>query len=300
MDAQAEVKRSIAEFEAARKRPVLIYAANVIRAGIENNAIDYSDGLPFAEMIDSISPGVDAVDVIVVTPGGSAQQVQLFVDQLRARFRDVAFVLPFMCMSAGTIWILSGNEIWMDSRAFLGPIDPQVPGRNGNNWLPAQALLTLLDSIQRDGDEAIKANQTIPWTAVHLLTNLDPKEIGAAMSASQYSIQLAARFLEEHKFRDWQTDGATNAAITPEHRRSRAEAIATQLCMHDRWKDHGHGISREVAWQELRLKIEHVEGNPAMARALRRQWALLTWLFENQKIAKMFCSAGYSLFRMEP
>jgi hypothetical protein len=48
----------------------------------------------------------------------------------------------------------------MDERAFLGPIDPQVLSKDGR-WVPAQALITLLDKIQRDG-EALSERAEIP------------------------------------------------------------------------------------------------------------------------------------------
>lgn len=51
-----------------------------------------------------------------------------------------------MAMSAGTIFCMSGDELIMDEAAFIGPIDPQVPSRNGM-YVPAQSLMTLIDEI---------------------------------------------------------------------------------------------------------------------------------------------------------
>jgi serine dehydrogenase proteinase len=77
-------------------------------------------------------------------------------------------------MSAGTVWALSGDEIWMDERATLGPIDPQVPGRDGR-FLPAQALLALIEEIQIRGDQQIKNGANPRWTDVTILRNMDAK-----------------------------------------------------------------------------------------------------------------------------
>jgi len=46
-----------------------------------------------------------------------AEQVTLFVDAIRAKFQSVEFILPYKAMSAGTLWALSGERIWMDRRA---------------------------------------------------------------------------------------------------------------------------------------------------------------------------------------
>ena len=61
-----ELRRSIAEVEATRKKYVLCYVANVVRGDI-NNAIDNSDDLPFNEMVNSVPTHVKEVDVVLVT-----------------------------------------------------------------------------------------------------------------------------------------------------------------------------------------------------------------------------------------
>lgn len=40
------------------------------------------------------------LDIILVTPGGSAETVAYLVKQIRERFDHVAFILPYMAMSA--------------------------------------------------------------------------------------------------------------------------------------------------------------------------------------------------------
>jgi len=127
-----ELRRAIAEIETIRKHPLLVYAANVINVPVgASTEISYIDDLPFSEMVSAVPSEVDTIDILIVTPGGLAQQVSQFVNRVRPRFNNVSMIIPYMAMSAGTIWALSGNEIWMDQRAFIGPIDPQVPGKDG-------------------------------------------------------------------------------------------------------------------------------------------------------------------------
>ena len=291
-----EIRRSIKEIETIREHPLLVYAANVINVPPgASTEITYSDDLPFSEMVSSIPPEVETIDIVIVTPGGLAQQVSQFVNKVRPRFKNVSMILPYMAMSAGTIWALSGNEIWMDKRAFIGPIDPQVPGKDGR-FIPAQALLALLKTIQERGQENIKKAQNPDWSDILILQNMDAKEIGNALSLSKYSVQLATDYLINFKFRDWPTH-RNGASVTPQERADRANEVAQMLCSHEHWKVHSHGISREVAWNELKIKINHPEEVLGLERAIHRFWALLYWVFENSPLTKMFISSEYSLFK---
>jgi hypothetical protein len=299
LDLRAEIRRAIAEIESIRGRPLLLYAGNVIRSTAGPFAgIDQTDDLPFAELVEATPVANRDVDLLVVTPGGSGQQVSLFVNKLRQRFTNVSFLLPAQCMSAGTIWVLSGDEIWMDERAYIGPIDPQVPSRDGR-WLPAQALLVLIKDIQDKGQAALAQGQQPDWAHVQILRNIDPKEIGNAISGSNYSIQLAASYLNDFKLKNWATRSKTGQAVIAAHRSSRALEIATKLCAHDVWKAHSHGISRDVAWNEVRLKIEKPETVPGLQRSMRRLWALLHWTFECTTIVKIYMSQNYAMFRQQ-
>jgi ClpP class serine protease len=51
----------------------------------------------------------------------------------------VEFIVPNYAMSAGTILVMSGDEIWMDYFSVLGPIDPQILGPKGG--IPAHGYL---------------------------------------------------------------------------------------------------------------------------------------------------------------
>ena len=138
-----EIRRAISEIEVIRGRPLVCYVANVVQGG-GFTAINIADDLPFSEMIDSVENDATQLDILIATPGGVCEQVAKFVRRMRSRFEDVAFIIPHMALSAGTIWALSGNEIFMDERAFIGPIDPQVQGKDGR-YIPVQALFTLID-----------------------------------------------------------------------------------------------------------------------------------------------------------
>lgn len=290
-----DVVRGIAEIEAIRGRPCLVYVGNVVKKDDSgSSSIDSSDDLPFREMVAKVPAEHRSVDIFLATPGGSAQQVNNFVNCLRARFDEVHFLIPSFCMSAGTLFALSGDHIWMTDRACLGPIDPQVPTSSGR-YVPAQALLLLVAEIQRQGDEAMNKGLPVPWAYVRVIDTLDKKELGEALTASQYSQTMAAQFLQTYKFRRWTIRETSRTPVGDQDRTTRAAEIAVALCSHDRWKSHGHAISRDVLYRELNLRIDHPDA--ALNRAMVRLWAVLTYVIDKTPMVKLLCSANYRYAR---
>ncbi len=295
-DLVPELRRAIAEIERVRGRRCLCYVANVVQ-DMGQTSISSADHLPFAEMVGAVPAGSDDVDVFLATSGGSGEQVTQFVEALRSRFRSVEFLVPYKAMSAGTLWALSGDRIWMDQRAFLGPIDPQVPSKDGR-YVPAQALLTLQEKIQKEGQAALARGQRPDWTHLQIINSMDYRQLGAAITASEYSINMAKRFLNDFKFKGWVVR-SSGAPVSDQERADRADDIARQLCAHDRWKVHGHALTREVIKKELndKLLIDHPESIAGLERAIRRMWALCCYVFDKTATAKMILSSEYSFVR---
>ena len=290
-----EIRISISEIEKARHKTAICYIANVISSNI-NQSIDGTDDLPFNEMVNSIPYNIKEIDVILVTPGGSADQVNNFVNALRPRFEKVNFIVLNMAMSAGTIFIMSGDEIIMSKQSKFGPIDPQIRNREGR-FVPAQSILVTLEDIRKRGEERIKDNKNPDWTDLQLLKNIDPRDIGLAQITSKYSIETVKDFLINYKFESWHNHSSSNKIVSKEEKIKRADEIANLLCNHSIWKSHGHAINRDVAWSVCKLKITHSEDIEGLDRAMRRMWALFYWLFENSSIVKIFISQDYCIIR---
>lgn len=299
MDFAREIKRALAAISSVRKRPIICYAANMVNNNIKSQTgIDTTDDLPFLEMLRSVDASEHELDIVLVTPGGYAERVSHYVNIIRKRFDKVGFILPFLSMSAGTIFCLSGDEIIMDESACIGPIDPQVHSKDGR-FVPAQSILTLLNDIQDRGQIALSKGLQPNWTDIQILRNLDPKEIGNATNASNYSIGLVTNYLKDYKFKDWTSHSSDGRPVTQEDKNTRAEEIAKQLCDHSIWKTHSRGITRDVAESICRLRITHPEDVEGLNSAIKRLWALLYWMFERQSIYKIFVSENYSIFRSE-
>jgi len=290
---EEEIVKSFAEIKAARKREIICYAGNVVNQILKGSrSIDSTDDLPFSEMVNSVPSGVKDIDVILVTGGGNATQVSKFVDKLRSRFDNVTFLIPNIAMSAGTVFALSGNEIIMGPGSYLGPIDPQVPNQDGM-YVPALAILNMVEEIQKRGEELIKKGLQPRWTDQHILRFLDKHSLASGKGFSEHIIKMAEKYLVAYKFRDWVTHSDTKTPVTDVEKAKRASEIANLLCDHSTWKVHDRGITREEAWSLCKLKITPVETNPDLERALRRFWALLYFIFETSLILKIYSSNSY-------
>ena len=204
-----------------------------------------------------------------------------------------------MAMSAGTIFIMSGDEIVMSKHSRFGPIDPQIPNRDGR-FVPAQSILLALNDIRIRGEERLKKGLNPLWTDVQLLRNIDHRDIGVAQSASRYSIDMVSEFLRKYKFKEWTNHSKDGSTVTDEEREKRAFEIANLLCDHSVWKNHGHAINRETAHDICKLQIIHSESNPDLDKAMRRMWAMFHWLFENTTIVKLFVSDNYCIIKNVP
>lgn len=295
VDLVPEIRRALADLENVRQRRCICYVANVIK-DIAETSIHPGDHLPFAEMVDKIPASEKNIDVYLVTPGGNAEQVTQFVTELRRKFTGVEFILPYKAMSAGTLWALSGDRIWMDSRAFIGPVDPQFPAKDGG-YAPAQALITLVNEIQKVFDEYTKRRQPLPFAYVRLLDQMDHQKLAHAITATSYVTKLAAEYLERYKFSSWTTHSQKGGPVTQQERAARAIEVAQIMCSHDNWKAHGHAIQRDVVFRDLQIKVDRVESVAGLERAVRRLWAIMAYTFEKTPAAKMMLSQEYSFVR---
>lgn len=107
----------------------------------------------------------DSIYIILTTTGGSAQAVEIYVNIIRKHYKTVNFIVPEYAYSAGTIFCMSGDNIYMDYFSVLGPIDPQVQNKDGR-WV---AALGYLDKI----NELIKKAQPIVGSPNGTLTNAE-------------------------------------------------------------------------------------------------------------------------------
>ncbi len=123
------------------------------------------------KLIEDIDNKKERIFVILTTGGGSAIAVERYVNILRHHYQEVNFIVPDYAFSAGTIFCMSGDNIYMDYFSVLGPIDPQVQNKDGK-WV---AALGYLDKINELIDKAKK--NTLTQAEFVILKDFDLAEL---------------------------------------------------------------------------------------------------------------------------
>jgi membrane-bound ClpP family serine protease len=204
--------------------------------------------------------------IIINTPGGSAETVENMVRVIRHHYKEVYFIVPDAAMSAGTIFCMSGDKIYMDYSSSLGPIDPQV--FNGKNFVPA---LGYLDKVE----ELIEKSRlgTLTQAEFLILQKMDLAELKFYEQARNLTISLLKDWLVKYKFKNWhihQTNPQKKGQkVTKREKEQRAEEIAKLLGDNKRWHSHGRSIDMETLRNELRLEIEDFGSDKTLFENIR-------------------------------
>jgi hypothetical protein len=211
--------------------------------------------------VEQFKPRQSRIAVVLDTSGGIVEVVERMVHVLRHQYDEVYIVVPDHAMSAGTVFAMSGDKIFMNFFSCLGPIDPQI--EKDGKLVPA---LSYLNQYQRLSDKA--DNGTLNTAEFALLNKMDLGELYQFEQARELSQDLLIRWLSNYKFKDWTNHSSTGAAVSADQKKARAKEIAAALSDNARWHSHGRGISRDTLGSELRLRIDKIEEvtglNPAL------------------------------------
>lgn len=246
---QAELRNRATAVEARMAANLVTYwgpiedgVANILRAAIEE-----------------IEPRRRRLAVNLETDGGDIEAAERIAHILRHHYAEVDFLVTSYAMSAGVL-VMSGDNIYMDYSATLGPIDPQLRRPGSDRYVPA---LGYLEQYQRLIERSAAGEMT-PAELAYLIQNFDPAELYQYEQARDLSIALLEEWLVNYKFRNWKVTASSRKRVTSSMRRERAEEIARKLIDTSLWHSHSRGISLEVARRELNLIIEDLDDTPEL------------------------------------
>lgn len=194
------------------------------------------------------------IAVILDTVGGVVEVVDRIVSIIRHQYDEVDFLIPDRAMSAGTVFVMAGDRIFMSYFSCLGPIDPQI--EKDGQLVPA---LAYLNQYHRLCEKAVVGG--LNSAELILLNKLDLGELYQFEQARELSRELLTNWLSTYKFKDWNTHSMDNAPVSDDEKKQRAEEIAAALSDNERWHSHGRMISRDTLISDpaLRLRIERLE-----------------------------------------
>ncbi len=213
--------------------------------------------------------------VLIETTGGYIEVVERIYSVFRKHYKHVIFIVPNYAYSAGTVLVLSGDEIYMDYYSILGPIDPQYEMGDGK-FLPGLGYLNKykeLVEIVNAADNPKKVRAELAY----LLEKFDPAVLFFLEQARKHSISLLEEWLPKHKFKHWKKTQSRGANVTPAMRRERASKIAETLGDPTRWHSHGRGISlKELSSDEIKLDIVDFGEDAALTSLIGNYYHLFT------------------------
>jgi len=230
---------------------------------------------PFDDMvrdaIEDIKPKREALTVILETDGGSIETAERIANVFRHHYpKCVAFLVPNFAMSAGTILVMSGDDIHMDYYSVLGPIDPQVRNQHGT-WVPALGYLAKYKEMVAKSSRGQLTSAELAF----FVDKFDPAELHRFEQARDHSVDLLKNWLVSYKFKNWATTRTSGKTVTPAMKTRRAEEIARKLNDTKRWRSHGRGLSMPVIDKELNLLIQDFGANQALNKEVRGYSRLL-------------------------
>jgi len=241
----------------------------------------------FLKIVEELANDInkkEKIFIILTTVGGSANVVERFVNILRKHYIEVNFIVPDYAYSAGTIFCMSGDNIYMDYFSVLGPIDPQVQNREGK-------LVAALGYLDKINELLVKAqNNTLTQAEFIILKDFDLAELRGYEQAKDLTIALLEKWLVKYKFKNWdlhrRNPNLIDTKVTEEQKIIRAKEIASNLSDNNKWKSHGRPIDIE-ALKELKLEVEDYSNNKTLRSLIRDYYEL---------VADYVISSGYRNF----
>jgi len=193
-----------------------------------------------------------SLDLIVQSPGGSAEATEAMVQYIRSKFIDVRVFVPLTAMSAATMLACSANVIVMGKHSFLGPIDPQIITRDfaGIRAIPAQAVLDQFELAKEQCKDPRLLGAWLP-----MLSQYGPALLIQCQNAIDLSESLVSSWLRAYMFA-----GEADAE-------ERAAKVAKTLANHQLFKTHGRHLGREKM-KEMGLRIQDLEADQKLQDAV--------------------------------
>ncbi len=205
-DAQDVIRRQkMKAVEKITGRPLIIYASDFItpsplKAQFAGNLmlISLADKDGFDEVTRNLPHGTP-IDILLHSPGGSAEATESIVALLRDRFSHIRFIIPNVAKSAATMLAMSGELLLMDERSELGPTDPQMIliTQDGRTIAaPAQAIKDQFKTPQAE----INADPSKLPSWVPILSMYGPSLLAQCDNQLALTKELVSQWLESYMF----------------------------------------------------------------------------------------------------
>jgi len=268
----------INEIEQLTNRRFLVYVADITKP---ESVLEPEDKIGFSDLIQDIKE--KEVNILVNSPGGFAEVTEAIVGMLRSSFESIRFAIPNMAKSAATLLVLSGNELLMDHRSELGPIDPQI-GYFTIDGLKREAAEDILEGFEEVKKALISEGVAAIPAYAPLLNKYTIGLLRGSRNAIRLSRELAEGWLKTYMF------GGEPDSPKPKE-------IVSFFAGRTNTLSHNRAIRIDKCL-ELGMKVVDLRAKEQrkLAEKIWEMWCLYALHFERTPVYKIFeNSAGCSL-----
>jgi len=193
-------RKYLEELSAHTGRATIWYASAFLEnkqqldAGLLN--INLQDMQGFMEAMSNVKER--ELDLVLHSPGGSAEAAESIVEYLGTRFDHIRVIVTVAAMSAATMLALSADEIVMGAHSQLGPIDPQftISTPEGPRASPGQAILDQFEMAkQQVKDDSGSIGAWLP-----ILRSYAPGLLAQCISARELAERYVSDWLSRFMF----------------------------------------------------------------------------------------------------
>ncbi len=286
LELEKELVRLIREYNKLQGTFLFVYAAAIAKQ-IPDLGLNMEDYRFIFDLLRDQQGG--KLDFYIETPGGSGEAAEEIVKLIHDKFDHVTFVVSGEAKSAGTIMVLSGDEIMMTKTGSLGPIDAQIPiGRTINS------AYDYVQWVKEKKDEAERTGKLNPFDAT-MIAQISPGELRRAYHALKFAEERVIEWLPKYKFKDWDKTEGRGIPVTEEVKKARAAEIAENLTNNDKWRMHGRSIKIDDLAELLRIK--KIDDDPILADIVYRINTVLTLYFGSTDSYKLFATEKHRLMK---
>lgn len=220
--------------------------------GGPNLSINDRDIHAFMEVVHGLDG--ENLDLVLHSPGGSAESAEQIVYYIRDKFENVRIFVPQAAMSAATLMCCASDKLYMGRHSAIGPIDPQyiVQSMFG---LRGTASHAIIDQFRMAQGTISSHTDLISW--LPLLRQYPPGLIAECLEANELSRDLAKEWAQKYMHSDKDDDLAEVAA----------KEMAEFLSDRERFKSHSRRITVSQA-ENHGFDVERLESNQDLQDAV--------------------------------
>jgi len=251
---------------------VILYSSGwtEIDADSPHFSISENDVHGFMQTINGIKS--DQIDLLLHSPGGSAEVAEQIVRYLREKFDYIRIIIPQAAMSAATLMCCAADEVLLGHHSSLGPTDPQmlIPTETGRRWVAAQSIVNQFEEVDK---KVQQGEDIVHYTPI--LSQYDP----ALKEEAENQIKLSEELAEE-----WTSDFMFSN--DPKSSKKGSE-VADYLSNHDNFLSHNRRISRGMIESETPMSVSELEENQDLQDAVLSAFHAAIATHSHQRYAKI-------------